>query len=532
MTRSEFNWGSMIWNSSFESGHLASTSSGLNGQKWLDRFKEMGFNTMVGTVKAGEFKQNNWTAKRYAEFINWCMDNDIDARAHCVYWETGTGIENRGDYLLPAIGNANWNVDSVSVDEVRARLEKQINIISTYIGDYPIEIDVMNEIATRHDDGIKSVGWDEGVRMYQMVKAIRPNAKLVHLETIPGNTSPVGTALPDHVAYTKYLKDLGAPIDMCGIQGHIGSAAHPQFWYVNIDMAAQAADEVAITEYDAAIPEYELRAPYLRDTLIACYSHPALSTFIVWVYNYDGKEPDLSVFWDKDENRHPAYYEWDKLVNHEWKTDETTVTDENGSATIRGHRGRYDVTVTVNGRSQTLAVNLGKDDSLNVVNVVAGDEITMSSPNVYVPRKKLPYYNWQDFGKTTDIEMPKVNYKWKPSTIIEDCRDSEGTLVPHVFDGLENSFWSSVSNDDYLTVTLGKSVSLKSLVLHWHSGNVKRYNYKVEVSENKEDWISLYSGKNSDMTETVDLNNYSGKYIRISGENSKIAIDDLQIYTK
>lgn len=533
MTRSEFNWGSMVWNSTFENGHLYKTNSGFNGEKWFERFKDLGVNTLVGTVKAGEFQQNNWTAKRYADFVNWCMDNDIDVRAHCVYWETGTGIENRGDYLLPMVGSANWNIDSVSVDEVRARLEKQFNIISTFIGDYPIEIDVMNEIATRHDDGIKSVGWDEGVRMYQMVKAIRPNAKLVHLETISGNSSPEGTALPDHVAYTKYLKDLGAPIDICGIQGHVGSASHPQWWYVNIDMAAQVADEVAITEYDAAIPEYELRAPYLRDTLIACYSHPALSTFVVWVYNYDGKTPDLSVFWDKDENRHPAYYEWDKLVNHEWKTDETVTTDENGSAVIRGHRGRYDVTVTVGEKTQTLAFTLGKDETQNVINVVVdGDSITMTSPNVYVPKPKPAYYNWQDFGKMTEIEMPKVNYKWEPSTVIEDCRDAEGKLVPHVFDGRDDSFWSAEDNDDYLTVTLGKNVPLKSLVVHWHSGSIKRYNYRILVSQDGNGWTEVKSGKNSEMTETVDMSKFSGKYIRILGTDGRLAIDDVQVYTK
>lgn len=533
MTRSEFNWGSMVWNSTFENGHLYKNATGFNGEKWLDRFKELGVNTLVGTVKAGEFQANNWTAKRYADFVNWCMDNDIDVRAHCVYWETGTGIADRGNYLLPTIGSANWNVDSVSVDEVRARLEKQVNVISTFIGDYPTQIDVMNELATRHDDGIKSVGWDEGVRMYQMVKAIRPEAKLVHLETIAGNTSPEGTALPDHVAYTKYLKDLGAPIDICGIQGHVGSAQHPQWWYVNIDMAAQAADEVAITEYDSAIPEYELRAPYLRDTLIACYSHPALSTFIVWVYNYDGKTPDLSVFWDKDENRHPAYYEWDKLVNHEWKTDETCVTDQNGGAVIRGHRGRYDVTVTVGGKSETLAFTLGQDETQDVINVVAdGDNITMTSPNEYIPKEKPAYYNWRDFGKTTPIKMPKVNYKWEPSTIIEECRDAEGNLVPHVFDGRSDSFWSADGKDDSLTLTLGKSVPLKSFIVHWHSGEVKRYNHRIEVSEDGESWTTVFEGVNSEMDETVDISSYSGKYIRLSGTDGRLAVDDVQVYTK
>lgn len=527
MTRSEVDWGSMIWGNNLETGHLQETTSGYWGERWLERLKELGVNTLVGNVKAPDTTD----VKAYAELVNWCINNDIDVRAHCLYWETGTGIENRGEWMLQEVKNANWNIDSVSVDEIRARMEKQINMVATYVGDTAVQIDVMNEVATRFTDGITSAGWDEGIRMYEMVDQICPDAKLVHLETVAGNTRPDVNSLPDHIAYTKYLIDMGAPIDVGGIQGHHSTPEHPQNWYDCIDAFAQVVPEVAITEYDSAI-EYELRDEYLRDTLIACYSHPALTSFIVWVYDFDGKDPDLSVFWDRDEERHPAYYEWDKLINHEWKTNETTTTDANGSTTIRGHRGRYDIAVTVNGKSQTLAMTLGKDDTQNIVNVVVGDEITMTSPNLYVPKEKHAYVDWKDYGKLTEINMPVVNRKWEPCTIIEDCRDAEGTLVPHVFDGRNDSFWSAGGKDDYLTVKLGETVPLKSFIVHWHSGSVKRYNHTIEVSEDGENWTKVYSGKNSAMDETIDLNGYSAQYIRISGTDGKLAVDDVQVYTK
>ena len=57
-------------------------------------------------------------------------------------------------------------------------------------------------------------------------------------------------------------------------------------------------------------------------------------------------------------------------------------------------------------------------------------------------------------------------------------------------------------------------------------------NHRILVSEDGNGWTEVKSGKNSEMTETVDMSKFSGKYIRILGTDGRLAIDDVQVYTK
>lgn len=55
---------------------------------------------------------------------------------------------------------------------------------------------------------------------------------------------------------------------------------------------------------------------------------------------------------DVDMNPKPAYIALDKLINHEWKTNEILSSDTKGKINFRGFYGKYLITITRNGESQ------------------------------------------------------------------------------------------------------------------------------------------------------------------------------------
>ena len=46
-----------------------------------------------------------------------------------------------------------------------------------------------------------------------------------------------------------------------------------------------------------------------------------------------------------DPSEKPAYKTLDRLINHEWRTDTTVTTDENGFVALNGFYGDYDLTL-------------------------------------------------------------------------------------------------------------------------------------------------------------------------------------------
>ena len=54
-------------------------------------------------------------------------------------------------------------------------------------------------------------------------------------------------------------------------------------------------------------------------------------------------EPAISGIFTRNMEPKPAFYALDKLINHEWKTSTTVVTDKNSTARFRGFKGQYRV---------------------------------------------------------------------------------------------------------------------------------------------------------------------------------------------
>ena len=530
MTNSEFLWGAQFYGFVFETGKTTQ-KSGYWGENWLKKFKEFDMNMLV---MGNENKPSGINAKYVASIVNWCLDNNVAYRCHTYFWETGSvkTVDDIPIWLLPEFKGLNWNNDEVSPDTIRKRMNYQYNKMATFMKDYPTQIDVINESVTRHKYILAALGMDETVRWFDISRKLNPGCKLYFTECGIGGSSLNTGATLDTAEYLKYLKSLGAQVDGVGLQGHITAAEYPQNWYNNIDVLTQDVDEATITEYDHMFNNPNNAYPYFRDTLIACYSHPKTAGFCVWTpYTITGVG-DAGVLWNSDGTDKKTAEVWKELVQGEWRTNETVTSGADGSAKIRGHRGDYKITVSYNGKSAEMPVVLNKDEEKNVVNIVIGNEIKISSPNKKEEKPKKEYMKWTDWGKTTDIaDMPDINYEWKPVGEIIECRDKNGVIVPEAFDNNSDTFWSASENDDYICVSLADKTELKSLNINWHNSSIKRYNRKIEISVDGNTWETVCSGTNSAINEKIDLLGKSAGYIKISGTDGKLAIDDIALYT-
>lgn len=147
----------------------------------------------------------------------------------------------------------------------------------------------------------------------------------------------------------RYLVTHGAGPDGIGFMGHFRDTylPHPQEVYERIDRFAEFGTKLQYTELDVECgSDEQLQADYLRDVLVAGFSHPSMEGMVLWGF-WEGRHwrPDAAL-WRRDWSIKPAGEVWRDLVFNQWWTDETLATGDDGRATVRGFHGTYSVTVS------------------------------------------------------------------------------------------------------------------------------------------------------------------------------------------
>jgi endo-1,4-beta-xylanase len=148
-------------------------------------------------------------------------------------------------------------------------------------------------------------------------------------------------------SYLLDLKQAGIKVDGLGNQAHIHESflPSPEHVLAVTDRFAQVVPHQAITEFDIqTVADEELAADYTRDLMIACFSHPAYTSFLLWGF-WEGSHwmPDTAS-WNKDwsiKKRGEVLEEW---LGKRWRTQLTLTTDAAGTVKWRGFTGWYEVT--------------------------------------------------------------------------------------------------------------------------------------------------------------------------------------------
>ncbi len=150
--------------------------------------------------------------------------------------------------------------------------------------------------------------------------------------------------------YLTEMKRQGLVVAGLGNQAHMHSSflPSPMDMLKVTDRFATVVPKQVITEYDiVAEGDDQLAADYLRDSMIACFSHPAYDGFLLWGF-WEGSHwlPEAAL-WKKSWQPKPAALVWEDWVGKRWHTTKGVKSDAAGKITWRGFKGTYRLWVQI-----------------------------------------------------------------------------------------------------------------------------------------------------------------------------------------
>lgn len=299
---------------------------------------------------------------RIDRYLKWADSLGMPLRGHALVW----GIQQFGFETFWATDTSVVSCSQLA-DNIKARIVRDM---TRYKGRMP-EYDVWNEpiheqaffAKCKDDPRFAPEGFGLMDSAFVWARATDPTAKLYVNEY---NNVDGG----ENEAYYELLKgmiDRKVPFDGIGIQCHFGGKEiDPGLVRLRIDRLASLGLPLKVTEFDnermdgtpALTPEQQAEqfAIFLR----LAYSHPAIEGVLIWGF-WDTRHwlgtAGGGIF-DGLRDPKPAADTVRSLWNTVWTTDTTLATSSEGRIGWRGFPGRYVATVTREGRSWTIPVDL------------------------------------------------------------------------------------------------------------------------------------------------------------------------------
>lgn len=285
---------------------------------------------------------------RVEEAINWLHLNGVEnVRGHNLLWGS--------KQYLPQ------DVQDLKPDELLKASHDHVSSLAARMRGKVYVWDVVNEAVT-NTWLWDTIGWENFANAYKWAREADPDALLAYNDYDIINEAPGGGG---HRAKAReriqYLLDHGAPLDIIGIQGHMGAPLTPVPRILQIlDEMGAYGKQLEITEFDVGVPDDAVHGQYVRDCLTAFFSHPAVHGFIMWGF-WEGshwRAKDGGAMFRRDWTKRPAEDAYEDLVFHQWWTHATLTTGADGQATTRAFYGLHDVTVTKDGKAVSATLQL------------------------------------------------------------------------------------------------------------------------------------------------------------------------------
>ncbi|MDF2923488.1 MAG: Beta,4-xylanase [Paenibacillaceae bacterium] len=203
---------------------------------------------------------------------------------------------------------------------------------------------------------------------FQWAREYAPQAKLYINETGIIGLNPPRVATFKTVLNS--MVDNQVDFDGIGIQGHIGdNYTDMEDVYADLMEVAAYGKEMKITEFDMGAEiskDREYESSFTRDMMIMSFSMENMNGFYMWGF-YSGMHwlknaPILNADWTLKASGE----QYLDLVYNKWWTDESGVTESDGTYSTRGFYGDYDITVTVNGKATTVESQVYKGQSSTI----------------------------------------------------------------------------------------------------------------------------------------------------------------------
>ena len=344
MTRHAYQFGTFI-----EDIVLRETADGKKYRETVSRL----FNRVTCPLYWSDWGwQNPENRLRYIAIAQWAKENGFYTRGHNLIWP--------GWHWMPK------EIESLKNDPAALRKAIDEHLAEVVSVMRPIGFDtydVVNEPRVNHDVQ-DLLGPAEIARWYTMVHTLDPHPTLGINEfaIVAGG----GDTLREQELYATQIRNLlvaNAPLGVIGVQCHMGENLTPPQKVLDIlDRLATLRLPIHATEFDIAIDDEQTQGDYMRDFLIAFFSHPATESLTQWGF-WEGCHwiPRAALF-ANDWRVKPCGQAYIDLVLGKWWTHETRTTDRLGYCRVRVFLGDYEVTVAYpDGRTLTHAVRVARD---------------------------------------------------------------------------------------------------------------------------------------------------------------------------
>lgn len=269
--------------------------------------------------------------------IDFCSENEIKIRGHCLYW-----AGNNRDWVKNLV-YAPLPAQSELLTAVENRMQSAIN----HFKDKFMHWDINNEMLIgslfrdRLGDSIR-------IWMFQEANRIDPNCLLFVNETHV--ISEGGFLLQACKDLVINLISQGAPIHGIGVQCHMERSFDRRGVLSRFNSIAELGLPIWITEFDVPEPDENIRAKDLEDFYRIAFSHLAVEGIMMWDFWENANwRPDWYIV-NADWTLNEAGRRYESIMN-EWTTELDITTDEYGQISFRGFHGTYEITLMKNGKA-------------------------------------------------------------------------------------------------------------------------------------------------------------------------------------
>ncbi|MGE4489365.1 MAG: endo-1,4-beta-xylanase [Kiritimatiellales bacterium] len=354
MTRHAFPFGCDI-----DTHFLYDTPDGSDKERYRREFAA-NFNLAVFD---GATKIRAWGKKEKQEQVfktlDWLDSQGIAARGHVLVW--------------PSFKNSPWRGDSARIayykdhpDELRKALDDHIRDILIATKGRMVNWDAINEPYANHDF-MDICGQQVMLEWFNLAHELASEVPLFVNENGILRNSVLDDAgkRKSLEKVIQYLQDHGAPLGGIGMQSHFRNVPRPpEQVLATLDEFSRFKLPIWITEFDQDCWDEDLQGAYLRDFLIAVFSHSQVQGFLMWGF-WDGCHwKNNAPLFRQDWTLKPSGRAYRDLVFRDWWTREKGHTDAQGVFTSRVFKGEYEVTCQVGDHQETQTLAVDKDGAL------------------------------------------------------------------------------------------------------------------------------------------------------------------------
>ncbi len=320
-----------------------------------------------GQLRFGENSPRVWRRPPPDQLVNWCKNHHITPKGHALMYSK--------NMFMPS-----WT-DRNNPEVYLKQGHKHMSDIAKRYGDtFPVW-DVANEEIPRN---LHLNEWHKVPDNYLewcFKEADNLFPKTVKLLYNDG-TEEVHKKTGEYLALFKGLKKSNARVDGMGIQFHLygqgckamlsGKLYPPDVLFKVYDQLSELNIPLYITEI--TIPGNgengsEYQEEIVENLYRLWFSTPKMAGITWWNLGdgtaFEEENKMMGGILDENMNPKPAYQALDRLINKEWKTDQTARTDNNGNIQFHGFHGTYTIEVSANGIKKEYHFELKSGNKLN-----------------------------------------------------------------------------------------------------------------------------------------------------------------------